>query len=30
MPVLNPLRWGEGRKAKKIWKVVDEVNVEGV
>ena len=26
MPSLNPLRWGEGRKARKIWKVVEQVN----
>ncbi len=25
---LNPLRWGEGRKAKKIWVVVDRVNAQ--
>jgi preprotein translocase subunit SecA len=27
MPVLNPLRWGEGRQAKKIWKIADQVNL---
>ncbi len=27
MVSLNPLRWGEGRKARRLWKVVDEVNV---
>ncbi len=26
MAVLNPLRWGEGRKAKQIFKVVEDVN----
>ncbi|MBY5163845.1 preprotein translocase subunit SecA [Salsipaludibacter albus] len=28
MVSLNPLRWGEGRKARKIWNVVDEVNAQ--
>ena len=26
MVTLNPLRWGEGRQAKKIWKVAELVN----
>jgi len=29
MPNINPLRWGEGRKAKKIWKIVADVGDVG-
>ncbi len=28
MLILNPLRWGEGRKSRRIWRVVETVNAQ--